>query len=308
MKAQLVALALFTATCSQSFAALVVSQDLGVLGAGGHTFEGGIAQSGGAGNNAEFYGTANQNYGSGELVISFTLEQQMETALQSISFSGGDPDAFLLGTTATTGVPGNLNATGWLAHAFLDGAIGSTAGFGVLAPGEYFISVEDWNGGPVTRVEYSLNLTVPPAPEPGDSPTDAISLGILGDEDTVINLDTFGSAIGDTELGIFDSAGNFLLTNDDAPTGGFQSSLAFSAPEGTYFVAAGQYNTIFSGNFGASGPSGGEITLNHNGGSSSGTIGAGGALWFSFGVVPEPSSMSLLALAGLTLLRRRRRG
>ncbi|MFP6884716.1 MAG: PEP-CTERM sorting domain-containing protein, partial [Roseibacillus sp.] len=59
-------------------------------------------------------------------------------------------------------------------------------------------------------------------------------------------------------------------------------------------------------NFGATGPSGGGITLNHNGGSASGTIGGDGALWFSFAIVPEPSSMSLLALAGLTLLRRRR--
>ena len=80
----------------------------------------------------------------------------------------------------------------------------------------------------------------------------------------MISLDTFGSETLDTELGVFDSDGNLLyidgapVLNDDAPTGGLQSALAFSAPEGTYFVAAGEWNTTWSeSGFGASGPSGG---------------------------------------------------
>ena len=288
--------------CSQAFGALSVTQDLGVLSAGVHTFEGGIAETGG---NAGRYGTAGSNYTSGEFVVSFTLAQEMEAALQSVAFSGGDPDAFLLDSLDTIDDAGNPRASGWLANAYLDGAIGSTQGFGTLGPGEYFISVEDWSGGPVISVEYSLNLTDPEPPVPGDSPGNALSLGVLGTEDTQLNFDTFGSATGDTELGLYSSAGVLLLTNDDAG-GGFQSALSFTAQEGTYFVAGGQYNTFFSDNFGVTGPAGGEITLNHSGGSASGTIGTGGALWFSFGIVPEPSSMSLLALAGLTLLRRRR--
>ncbi len=304
MKAQFAALALFSVGCSQAFGALSVTQDLGVLSAGGHTFEGGIAQTGG---NAGRYGTAGSNYTSGEFVVSFTLAQEMDAELQSVAFSGGDPDAFLLDSLDTIDDAGNPRASGWLAQAFLDGAIGSTRSFGRLGPGEYFISVEDWSGGPVSSVEYSLNLTDPPPPVPGDSPSNAISLGILGDEDTQLNFDTFGSATGDTELGLFASeAGLFFFSNDDAPSGGLQSSLSFTITEGTHYLAAGQYPTFFSDNFGATGPSGGGITLNHNGGSSSGTIGTIGALWFSFGIVPEPSSMSLLALAGLTLLRRRR--
>ena len=304
MKAQFAALALFSVGCSQAFGALSVTQDLGVLSAGGHTFEGGIAQTGG---NAGRYGTAGSNYTSGEFVVSFTLAQEMDAELQSVAFSGGDPDAFLLDSLDTIDDAGNPRASGWLANAYLDGAIGSTQGFGTLGPGAYFISVEDWSGGPVSSAEYSLNLTDPAPPVPGDSPSNAISLGILGNEDTQLNFNTFGSATSDTELGFFASeAGLFFFSNDDAPSGGLQSSLSFTITEGTHYLAAGQYPTFFSDNFGATGPSGGGITLNHNGGSSSGTIGASGALWFSFGIVPEPSSMSLLALAGLTLLRRRR--
>ncbi len=129
----------------------------------------------------------------------------------------------------------------------------------------------------------------PPSPVPGDSPSNAISLGILGNEDTQLNFDTFGSATSDTELGFFVSDGTFVFGNDDAPSGGLQSSLSFTITEGTHYLAAGQFNTVFSDNFGADGPSGGGITLNHNGGSSSGTIGGNGALWFSFEIGVGPS-------------------
>ena len=45
------------------------------------------------------------------------------------------------------------------------------------------------------------DVLVPPA---------AIDLGILGDEISVLTLDTIGSAVEDTELGIYDAAGNLL--------------------------------------------------------------------------------------------------
>ena len=302
MKAKFSVLTLLTLGCSQAFGALVVDLDLGVLASGDYTLEGDISGSGTG--NAEVYGTASQNYTSGEFVFAFAVEQQSVVSLSSDFFASGDPDAFLLNSLETDD-EATPEATGWLASAFLDGTLGSTQPFGILDPGTYFLSVEEWGGGPVEIFRYILDIgELPPAG--GESPADAIALGILGDEATVISVDTFGSATGDTELGIFDSEGNFLLANDDSPAGGLQSSLAFTAPEGTYFVAAGEWNTAFSNDFGATGPSGGIITLNHNNGSNTGTISESGALWFSFGIVPEPSSMSLIALAGLTFLRRRR--
>jgi hypothetical protein len=302
MKAQFAALALFSVGCSQVFGALSVTQDLGVLSAGVHTFEGGIAETGG---NAGRYGIAGANYTSGEFVVSFTLAQEMDAALQSVSRSSGDPDAFLLDSLDTIDDAGNPRASGWLANAYLDGAIGSTQGFGTLGPGEYFISVEDYNDGAISSVEYSLNLSVFVLEE---APT-AADLGVIGNDASVIELDTFGSEIGDTELGLYDAGGNLLDNNDDAG-GTLQSALSSeNLAEGTYYVAASAYNMSFRDNFDVSvllGQSGG-ITLNYNGGAATASVDQfNNVAWFSFAIVPEPSSMSLLALAGLTLLRRRR--
>lgn len=312
-------MALLSLGYSQAFGALVVDLDLGVLDIGEHEFEGDIGQSEGFDDNAQFYGTANQRYTSGEFVVSFTIEQELQASLQSVLFTFGDPDAFLLNGLETSGDPGNSRAEGWIANAFLDGALGSSQDFGVLDAGQYFISVEDWNGGPVTTAAYSLNFTevgfVAP-PEPGDSLANAISLGVLGDESTVISLDTIGSAVSDTELGVYsvgedgslsilESGGGFVL-NDDIGGGSLQSAVEFTAPEGDYVAIAGEWDTGFTLTGAVGGPIGGDITLNHNGGSSTGTIGESGLVFFSFAVVPEPSSMSLIALAGLTLLRRRR--
>ncbi|RCL34111.1 MAG: PEP-CTERM sorting domain-containing protein [Verrucomicrobia bacterium] len=48
------------------------------------------------------------------------------------------------------------------------------------------------------------------------------------------------------------------------------------------------------------------VTLTVNGVDVDGVVEGTGAFWTSFNIVPEPSSLSLLAFAGLALLRRRR--
>lgn len=152
-------------------------------------------------------------------------------------------------------------------------------------------------GGPI-------DLTVT-CPDSGGSPETAASFGTVGVVGDLIDINTFTST-NDTELGVFSASGDLLGFNDDAI--GLQSQVVFEATsEGTYYIASGNYNTFFSPGFGASGgPTGLPVTTTVNGVDASFVVGDTGAFWTSFDIVPEPSSLSLVAFAGLALLRRRR--
>ena len=154
-------------------------------------------------------------------------------------------------------------------------------------------------GGPI-------DLTVT-CPDSGGSPETAASFGTVGVVGDLIDINTFLS-LGDTELAVFSASGDLLSTNDDVPgRPGFLSQIIFEATgEGTYYLASGNYNSFFSPAFGADGPTGGAVTTTVNGVDASFLVGGTGAFWTSFDVVPEPSSLSLVAFAGLALLRRRR--
>ena len=302
MKAKLSVLALLSACCSQALGALVVNQDLGTLGVGTVRLVGDTAAGA---DNAHSYTSAGSQaglWGTTEWVYQFAIDEELTATLTSAAVVG-DPDTFLLNSLET--VAGD--ATGAMVAAYLDGATPDTADLGLLSPGTYYLSVDSYGTGTSATFDFALDLSVFTL----NTPT-AIDLGTLGDDNTFITLNTFGSEIGDTELGLYDARGRFLVNNDDAE-GGLQSQLHItSIPEGTYYAAVGAYNTNFaSTNFDVlGGGEGGGITLNHNGGSTTTSIDpwdeASGVAWFSFAIVPEPSSMSLLALAGLTLLRRRR--
>ena len=121
----------------------------------------------------------------------------------------------------------------------------------------------------------------------------ADDLGIIGDDTSVITLDTFGSEISDTELGLYDAGGNLLDNNDDAE-GLSQSALSFeNLPAGTYYVAASAYNTSFRPDFDVNvllGQSGG-ILLNYNGGSATASVDQFEPIaWFSFEIEAAPST------------------
>ena len=121
----------------------------------------------------------------------------------------------------------------------------------------------------------------------------ADDLGIIGDSTSVITLDTFGSEISDTELGLYDAGGNLLDNNDDAE-GLSQSALSFeNLPAGTYYVAASAYNTSFRPDFDVNvllGQSGG-ILLNYNGGSATASVDQFEPIaWFSFEIEAAPST------------------
>ena len=154
-------------------------------------------------------------------------------------------------------------------------------------------------GGPI-------DLTVT-CPDSGGSPETAASFGTVGVVGDLIDINTFLST-GDTELAVFSASGDLLSTNDDVPgRPGFLSQIVFEATgEGTYYIASGNYNSFFGPAFSADGPTGGAVTTTVDGVSASFLVGETGAFWTSFDVVPEPSSLSLVAFAGLALLRRRR--
>ena len=106
-------------------------------------------------------------------------------------------------------------------------------------------------------------------------------------------IDTLGSDLqpdNDTELGLYNSAGSLVMTNDDA--GSFLSSLVVPGgllEEGTYYLAVGAYNTVFGDEFNATSSSenSGQVTLRGI-------------------VIPEPGSLAVAGVGGLLLLRRRR--
>ena len=148
------------------------------------------------------------------------------------------------------------------------------------------------------------DLTVT-CPDSGGSPETAVSFGAVGVVGDLIDINTFNSG-GDTELGVYSASGDLLAINDDSALG-LLSQIIFEAPsEGTYYIASGNYNTIFSPGFFATGPVGEPVTTTVNGVDASFEVAGSGAFWTSFDVVPEPSSLGLVAFAGLALLRRRR--
>ena len=140
----------------------------------------------------------------------------------------------------------------------------------------------------------------------------AIDLGVLGGPGNYV-IDSLGSDF-DTELGLYDQAGNLIANNDDF--GGLQSLIdvagdtAFLGLDpGTYFVALGGFNTAYgTTDFGVTaGTAAGDYELAINGNMlSSGTLGTGEIQWFSFTVVPAPGTAAVFALSGLAAVRRRR--
>ena len=149
----------------------------------------------------------------------------------------------------------------------------------------------------------------------------AISLGVVGVEGAQFTIDTFGSLF-DTELGLYNQAGNLLFNNDDAQstlqseidlTGavydGANDLILSGLSVGTYYIALGGFNTVYGATgFGASpGTANGGYVLNLGGAQvGAGTLGSGQIQWFSFTVVPAPGTAAVFALSGLAAVRRRR--
>ena len=138
------------------------------------------------------------------------------------------------------------------------------------------------------------------------APPENISLGLLGDGNSALDFNTFGSVI-DTELGLFAANGALLAENDDTTNLQSQIEIPFGLPLGTYFLAVGRFDTVFGDGFFANGLSGGDFILNYGAGQTTGgTIGAVGVVWFSFEIATEPEpDLEALTLSSVVLNRNR---
>ncbi len=116
------------------------------------------------------------------------------------------------------------------------------------------------------------------------------------------SIDTFGStntggSFGpdDTEIGLYDANGNLIATNDDADffndilTSELTSDSVGALADGTYYIAVGNFNTVFGPAF--------DVTS---------TSTASGTNVLNVNFIPAPASAALLGLGGLAAARRRR--
>lgn len=147
----------------------------------------------------------------------------------------------------------------------------------------------------------------------------AVNVVDIGDftEGSSFVFDTEGSTgITDTELGGFGEFGSLLGNDDDGGTGTL-SLFDFDAANGgaplgvgEYYLVLGAFNTLYAdGSVTTTSTATGDYNINLNGASvDSGTLAAGGlqTLTFSVVAVPEPASLSLIAIVGLGLCVRRK--
>jgi len=125
------------------------------------------------------------------------------------------------------------------------------------------------------------------------------------DTDATVTIDTSDSDSAlDSELILVNSAGETIGGNDDIDFAGgdFLSSITASLTAGTYYVAAGTFNSIYNWDTGTDTSAGYDRTFFWGG-----TDEEPFTLTLSAAPVPEPATMAVLGLGAIALLRRRRK-
>ena len=140
----------------------------------------------------------------------------------------------------------------------------------------------------------------------------------------VLAMDTFTATGFDSQLHLFDAAGNGIGENDDSPNGpGLRSEIALNLAAGTYYLGISAFNNdaVDAGNNDIFGFAGAFSDLNGNtiqapqgagplAGWDGGTGSGGGGYTISFtgaSVVPEPASLMIWTCLGAALFVRRRK-
>jgi len=298
---------------------LVVNEDLGSLSVGSSTVISGNTVLGA--NNCDTYtaGGGIDTWGN-EVVFQFTISEPMRIDITSVVLSG-DPDVFILNSLETeVNAAGLIDATGALTLALLDGVPPESQQLGLFRPGTYYISVDSYGGVDATFT-YNLIATA------GAFPDEVTELGVIAEENAPFTIDTIGNTI-DTELALWDDLGRLIGSNDDAlfdfdgdgiadvldidgdgiEDTFYQSSInVLGLSAGTYYVAAGSWDTEWTGPFSfLGGDEGGTLTFNYGPtpvgvvaptpaeNSVTGELTIGGVLWYSFqigeNIPPTPSA------------------
>jgi len=291
-------------------ASLTVNTNLGNVGAGAIPFSGTTV---GQGNEADTYSPPGNTAAiwDQDFVYQFTTAQSFLIQLTSNDPNGAiDNDFFLLNNPSTfTNSNGLQEAT--VVHTNLVEQNGS---FGVQPAGTYYLSIDAWRGNPTVAgtpptgragpFSGSLSLSTIVAPTATQASLGGSLNGTLVPGDHAwyrfnysgsggFSIDTEGTVFApsnDTELGLFDSNGNLIISDDDGGSG-LLSLINSPAglPGGTYYLALGGFNTTFDNGFVATGgTNGGAYVIN------------------GLNTVPEPASLAVLGVASMLFARRRR--
>lgn len=149
---------------------------------------------------------------------------------------------------------------------------------GTLAPGGMLMAQNPYVANTAQWYKFTLGTAIPAS--------EAFIAHTFGN---TLTGGQFGA--GDTEIGLYDSLGNLIASNDDAgfPQLWSRVNQGGGLAAGDYYIAAGAYNTIFSSGF--------NVTVT-DAGTPTGDI--------KLTIIPTPGAMALLGLGGLLATRRRR--
>ena len=298
------------AFASPAFADLVVNTNLGNVGAGALPFSGTTV---GQVNDADTYSPPGNTAAiwDQDFVYQFTTAQSFLVTLNSNDPNGAIDNDFFLLNSLSTFVNANSLREATTVH---DNLVEVSGSFGVQPAGTYYLSIDAWRGNPTVAgtpatgragpFSGTLTLTALTAPAATQAGLGGSLNGTLapGAHDWYkfnysgsggFTIDTEGSVFtpdNDTELGLFNSAGALVASDDDGGSG-LLSLITSPAglPAGEYYLAIGGFNTTFASGFIATGGSnGGSYIIN------------------GLNTVPEPASLATLSLATALVARRRR--